>query len=71
MFPCMFCFVMLCMDVLYVYYMHIYVCIYVYVYLYVYIYVHLCAYMLVSMFELVHNFICIKVIKVIVCLADV
>ena len=42
----LFCFVMLCMDVLFVYCMHIYVCIYVYVYLYVciYMYVHLCTY---------------------------
>ena len=64
MFPYMFCFAMLCMDVLYVYCMDIYVCIYVYVYLYVciYMYVHLCTYMLVSMYVLVHTVISIKVI---------
>ena len=44
MFQCMFCFAMLCMDVLNVYCMHIYVCIYVYVYWYVCMYAcaHIC-----------------------------
>ena len=73
MFPCMFCFVMLCIDVFYVYFMHIYVCIYVYVYLYVciYMYVCLCGYMLVSMYGLIHSFISIKVIYLIVCFLDI
>ena len=62
----LFRFVMLRMDVLFVSCMHIYVCIYVYVYVYlyvcVYMYVHLCTSILVSMYVLVHTFICIKVI---------
>ena len=67
-FPCIFYFVMLCIDVLYVYCMHIRVCIYVYVHLYlcIYMYVHLCTYMLVSMYVLLHTFVCINVIYVIV-----
>ena len=49
------------------------VCIYMYMHLMyicmcVYIYVHLCTYMLVSMYVLVHAFICIKVIYLFVLL---
>ena len=57
-------FVMLSMDVLFVYCMHKHVCIYVYVYLYmcIYMYVHLCSYIIVSMYVLVHTVIYIKVI---------
>ena len=56
MFPCTFCFVMFCMDVLYIYCMHIYMyafvymytCIYIYIYIYIYVcssvYVYACLY---------------------------
>ena len=58
MFPCMFCCVMFCMDVLYIYCMHIYVCICVYVYLHVYIYIYI--YIYIYMFYLyVYLYVCI------------
>ena len=67
----MFCFAMLSMDALSVYYMHIYVFVNMYICMSVYICMCTCVNICLCLCVLVHTFICIKVTYLNVCVVDI